>query len=122
MMFAKCTIEHDLHAIKCPRPIILLNICTVPMLFCFITATCAGLVGNGMTVFQYDDNVEGSVLTISCLEGYILPEGDVEFVCTSNGSWSPDPLDYHCENGKRFVYHLHIYIGHIIYIFHFRLF
>ena len=67
-----------------------------------ITATCAGLVGNGMTVFQYDDNMEGSVLTISCLEGYLLPEGDVEFVCTSNGSWSPDPLNYHCEHGKSF--------------------
>ena len=66
------------------------------VLVCFITAPCAGLVGNGMTVFQYDDNVEGSVLTISCLEGYFLPEEDVEFVCTSNGSWSPDPLDYLC--------------------------
>ena len=67
------------------------------VLICFITAPCAGLVGNGMTVFQYDDNVEGSILTISCLEGYLLPEGDVEFVCTSNGSWSPDPLDYLCK-------------------------
>ena len=47
-------------------------------------------------MFKYDDNVEGSVLTVSCLEGYFLPEGDVEFVCTSNGSWSPDPLDYSC--------------------------
>ena len=47
-------------------------------------------------MFKYDGNVEGSVLTISCLEGYFLPEGDVEFVCTSNGSWSPDPLDYLC--------------------------
>ena len=67
----------------------------IVFLILYILASCAELRERG-TVLKYDVNVEGSLLTISCLEGYFLPEGDVEFVCTSNGSWSPDPLDYSC--------------------------
>ena len=33
---------------------------------------------------------------ITCLEDYSLPEGEVEFVCGSDGSWSLDPSDYQC--------------------------
>ena len=38
----------------------------------------------------------GAKLNITCLEGYSLPEGEVEFVCGSDGSWSHDPSDYQC--------------------------
>ena len=49
-----------------------------------------------VTVFQYENTTEGAILIISCLEGYSLPEGEVESVCGSDGSWSPDPSDYQC--------------------------
>ena len=63
------------------------------LILCLVSCSVLAVMG---TVFQYDDSVEGSVLTVSCMEGYVLPEGDMEFVCTSDGSWSPDPLDYVC--------------------------
>ena len=61
---------------------------------------CPELVEENMTVFQYDDNVDGAILTISCLEGYSLPEGMVESVCGSDGSWSPDPNEYKCVKNQ----------------------
>ena len=57
---------------------------------------CAMLITREMTIIQYGGFVDGVILTISCLEGYSLPEGKVEFVCGSDGSWSPDPSDYQC--------------------------
>ena len=56
--------------------------------------TCPDPVEQSKTVsIRY---VEGDILTITCLEGYSLPEGEVESVCGSDGSWSPDPSDYQC--------------------------
>ena len=57
------------------------------------TVTCPDPVEQNKTVFRY---VKGDTLIISCLEGYSLPEGEVESVCGSDGSWSPDPSDYQC--------------------------
>ena len=53
------------------------------------------LTNTTTTILQYSDTVEGSLLTISCLEGYYLPGGDMMSVCT-NGSWSPNPLNTVC--------------------------
>ena len=58
--------------------------------------TCAELAEEDRTVFQYENTTEGAILTISCLEGYSLPEGEVEFVCGSDGFWSSDPSNYQC--------------------------
>ena len=63
---------------------------------------CVELSG---TILQYSDTVEGSLLTISCLEGYFLPGGDMMSVCT-NGSWSPHPLNTMCLPA-----HLQFYIS-----------
>ena len=51
-----------------------------------------------MIAVQFEYNMNGLLLTISYLEGYVFPEGDVElkFVCGSDGSWSPDPFNYQC--------------------------
>ena len=57
--------------------------------------TCVELTNTTTTILQYSDTVEGSLLTISCLEGYYLPGGDMMSVCT-NGSWSPNPLIIMC--------------------------
>ena len=54
--------------------------------------TCVELTNTTTTILQYSDTVEGSLLTISCLEGY---GGDMMSVCT-NGSWSPNPLNIVC--------------------------
>ena len=64
------------------------------------TVTCAELAANTGTVFQYENTTERAILTISCLEGYSLPEGEVESVCGSDGSWSPDPSDYQCVKNE----------------------
>ena len=41
--------------------------------------------------------LEGSLLIISCVEGYHLAGGDmmISYMCT-NGSWSPNPLNILC--------------------------
>ena len=57
--------------------------------------TCVELTNTTTTILQYSDTVEGSLLIISCLEGYYLPGGDMMSVCT-NGSWSPNPLNTMC--------------------------
>ena len=57
--------------------------------------TCVELTNTSTTILQYSDTVEGSLLTISCLEGYYLPGGDMMSMCT-NGSWSPNPLNIVC--------------------------
>ena len=62
--------------------------------------TCAELAENTVTIFQYENTTDGAILIISCLEGYSLPEGEVESVCGSDGSWSPDPSDYQCVKNE----------------------
>ena len=72
--------------------------------------TCVELSGTTTTILQYSDTVEGSLLTISCLEGYYLPGGDMISVCT-NGSWSPNPFNTVCvpEGIVRHTHHKHVY-------------
>ena len=65
-----------------------------------IIVTCVELTNTTTTILQYSDTVEGSLLTISCLEGYYLPGGDMMSVCT-NGSWSPNPLNTVCVREGR---------------------
>ena len=43
--------------------------------------TCVELTNTTTIILQYSDTVEGSLLTISCLEGYYLPGGDMMSVC-----------------------------------------
>ena len=62
------------------------------------------LTNTTTTILQYSDTVEGSLLTISCLEGYYLPGGDMMSVCT-NGSWSPNPLNTVCAPEGRTCIH-----------------
>ena len=62
------------------------------------------LTNTTTTILQYSDTVEGSLLTISCLEGYYLPGGDMMSVC-ANGSWSPNPLNTVCVPEGRTCQH-----------------
>lgn len=66
------------------------------MYYCVCNTVVCELIEKNNLVFKYNDRVEGSIMTITCVEGYFLPYGDVEFLCTSDGSWSPDPMDYAC--------------------------
>ena len=63
--------------------------------------TCTELEDRNITHFWYVSNIEGSNLTVFCLEGYVLPDGSTQFElkCLSGGAWSPDPDDYHCVPG-----------------------
>ena len=36
------------------------------------------------------------MITMTCNEGLYLEEGGVEFLCNSNGSWTPDPAGQYC--------------------------
>ena len=72
--------------------------------FCDTVVVCAKLQENNITVFHYKSNTEGSVLNISCLEGYSLPEGEVKSVCGSDGSWSPDPNNYECTLSSMYIW------------------
>ena len=69
-----------------------------------IIVTCVELTNTTTTILQYSDTVEGSLLTISCLERYYLPGGDMMSVCT-NGSWSPNPLNTVCVPEGRTCIH-----------------
>ena len=46
--------------------------------------------------FDYSSTKEGSILTITCIEGLYLQEGRVEFVCNANGLWTHDPAGQYC--------------------------
>ena len=50
---------------------------------------------NGAT-FSHSTTTEGSVITMTCNEGLYLQEGEVEFLCNRNGSWTPDPAGQYC--------------------------
>ena len=83
-----------------------------------IIVTCVELTNTTTTLLQYSDNVEGSLLIISCVEGYHLAGGDmmISSMCT-NGSWSPNPLNILCVpegNDFHHVYHTHIIINFVL--------
>ena len=78
--------------------------CIMYLYFCDTVVVCAKLQENNITVFQYNSNIEGSVLNISCLEDYSLPEGEVKSVCGSDGSWSPDPNNYECTLSSMYIW------------------
>ena len=71
-----------------------------------LLVTCVELTNTTTAILQYSDTVEGSLLTISCLEGYYLPGGDMMSVCT-NGSWSPNPLNTMCL--PEGIVNMHVY-------------
>ena len=80
----------------------------------FPLATCMELTNTTTTLLQYSDNVEGSLLIISCVEGYHLAGGDmmISSMCT-NGSWSPNPLNILClpeGNDLHHVCHTHVIV------------
>ena len=67
-----------------------------------IMVTCVELTNTTTTILQYSDTVEGSLLTISCLEGYYLPGGDMMSVC------SPNPLNTMCLRiSEGIIIHMH---------------
>ena len=58
-----------------------------------------------------DDNfpLEGSQIYFSCPTGHILSNSDVtSAICTSDGEWSPDPSQLHCEST---YYSITIFVG-----------
>ena len=83
-----------------------------------IIVTCMELTNTTTTLLQYSDNVEGSLLIISCVEGYHLAGGDmmISSMC-SNVSWSPNPLNILClpeGNDLHHVYHTHVIINFVL--------
>ena len=68
--------------------------------------------------FNCSSTKEGSILTITCIEGLYLQEGGVEFVCNSNGSWTPDPAGQYCyeevqEPGKHTKHETNAHTGYL---------
>ena len=63
----------------------------------FSVATCHDPIPpmNG-SIGGYTSTVEGSVVAFYCNEG-LIPLGQMNTTCTSNGSWTPNPAELICS-------------------------
>ena len=63
----------------------------------FSVATCHDLLPpmNG-SIGHYISTVEGSVVVFYCNEG-LIPAGQMNTTCASNGSWTPNPAELICN-------------------------
>ena len=69
----------------------------IVIVLCHPLADCSNPEPSNNATFNHNSTKEGSKMMITCKEGLYLQDGGVEFLCNSNGSWTPDPAGQYCR-------------------------
>ena len=69
---------------------------TISMITIIYTVDCGVPVSNAM--LNYSSTLEGSVLILTCENDISTDEQTLNVTCHSNGSWTPDPVDFTCSD------------------------
>ena len=71
--------------------------CHVSNVFMLLAIDCGRPSVNMNVNATYNSSLFNARLTLSCADGF-LPSGVPAAQCHSNGSWTPDPTDFTCNN------------------------